>query len=68
MPLPIGRNAHASSIPVEVALDTTVARTARLALEARYSDGSTWLSEPRTREIRSQAQQEVDDREAVEAF
>ncbi|AFE07123.1 hypothetical protein COCOR_06780 [Corallococcus coralloides DSM 2259] len=67
MPLPLGRNAHASSIPVKVALDTTVARTARLALEARFSDGSTWISEPRTRDIRSQAQREADDREAVEA-
>ncbi|MHA7633807.1 hypothetical protein [Corallococcus sp. M7] len=66
-PLPIGRNAHESSLQVEVPLDTTVARTARLALEARYSDGSTWISEPQTREIRSQAQREADEREVMVA-
>ncbi|MBN9682646.1 MULTISPECIES: hypothetical protein [unclassified Corallococcus] len=65
--LPMGKNAHESSLQVEVPLDTTVARTVRLALEARYSDGSTWLSEPQTREIRSQAQREVDEREVMEA-
>ncbi|MBN8465320.1 hypothetical protein JYJ95_02275 [Corallococcus exiguus] len=67
-PLPIGKNARESSLQVDVPLDTTVARTVRLAMEARFSDGSTWISEPQTREIRSPAQRDADDREAVESF
>ncbi|NRD43339.1 PDZ domain-containing protein [Corallococcus exiguus] len=66
-PLPMGKNARESSIQVEVPLDTTVARTVTLALEARFSDGSTWISEPDTREIRSQAQLEAEHREVMEA-
>ncbi|WP_147445683.1 hypothetical protein [Corallococcus aberystwythensis] len=66
-PLPMGKNAHESSLQVEVPLDTTVARTARLALEARFPDGSTWLSEPQTREIRTPAQVEELRREAAGA-
>ncbi|MBJ6759176.1 hypothetical protein JGU66_00285 [Myxococcaceae bacterium JPH2] len=40
-------------------LDTTNARTVRLAIEARFADGSTWIGEPQTREIRTPAQVEA---------
>ncbi|RKG83061.1 hypothetical protein D7W79_00855 [Corallococcus exercitus] len=65
-PVPLGKNAHEPGLPLQVTLDTTARRTARLALEVRFSDGSTWLSEPQTREIRTPAQVEALRREALE--
>ncbi|RKG62538.1 hypothetical protein D7X30_04430 [Corallococcus sp. AB011P] len=65
-PVPMGKNAHEPGLPLQVTLDTTARRTARLALDVRFSDGSTWLSEPQTREIRTRAQVEGLRREALE--
>ncbi len=65
--LPMGKDADAPGLPVQVTLDTTTSRTVRLALEARYSDGSTWLSEPQTREVRTPAQVEELRRKRVAA-
>jgi hypothetical protein len=44
---------------LQVPLDTTTARTARLALETRHADGSRGLSRIQTREIRSPEQQDA---------
>ncbi|WP_223637892.1 hypothetical protein [Corallococcus sp. EGB] len=66
-PVPIAKSTHDSSTKVQVALDTTAARTVRLAVEVRYADGSTRLTEPQTREIVSQAQLEARRREVIEA-
>ncbi|NOK34866.1 hypothetical protein HMI49_16830 [Corallococcus exercitus] len=66
-PAPMGKNAREPGQRLQLTLDTTARRTARLALEARFSDGSTWLSEPQTREIRTRAQVEALRREALEA-
>lgn len=65
-PVPLGKNAREPGQPLQVMLDTTAKRTARLALDVRFSDGSTWLSEPQTREIRTPAQVEDLRREKAE--
>ncbi|NNC05822.1 hypothetical protein HJC10_23560 [Corallococcus exiguus] len=66
-PVPLGKNAREPGLPLQVTLDTTARRTARLALDVRFSDGSTWISEPLTREIRTPAQVEELRREKVAA-
>ncbi|GMU06641.1 hypothetical protein [Corallococcus caeni] len=63
--VPIAKNTHDST--VHVPLDTTVARTVKLAVEVRYADGSTWLTEPDTREVRSQEQLDALKRKVTES-
>ncbi|RKG92781.1 hypothetical protein D7V88_04800 [Corallococcus terminator] len=44
---------------LQVSLDTTRARTARLAVKVRFADGGIWMSEPQKRLIRSKEQVEA---------
>ncbi|RKH44871.1 PDZ domain-containing protein [Corallococcus sicarius] len=50
----------------QVPLDTTTSHTVRLAIEARFADGTTWLGAPETREIRTQEQVDARTRRVVE--
>ncbi|RYZ43522.1 MAG: hypothetical protein EOO71_03430 [Myxococcaceae bacterium] len=51
---------------LQAPLDTTSARTLRLAVEARFADGSNWVGAPETREIRTQEQVDALTRQVVE--
>ncbi|MCY1039696.1 PDZ domain-containing protein [Corallococcus sp. bb12-1] len=51
----------------KVTLDTKEARTARLAVEVRFADGSNWVSAPETREVLTQEQVDARIREVREA-
>ncbi|RKH20666.1 hypothetical protein D7X74_03555 [Corallococcus sp. CA047B] len=52
---------------LKLTLDTKEARTARLAVEVRFADGSHWMSASETREILSQEQVDARTRRVVEA-
>lgn len=65
---PLALPEELSGQQLQVSLDTKEARTARVAVEARFSDGSTWVGAAKTQEIITDAARKERQREWEEAY